>query len=96
METDVGLKSRMRENCTYGSVRGSRQAFHLQIYERSVETVYSTKKTMSEEKLNELKKKVADLQEEIRKLTPEELEKVFGGTVDDNKYSSVSNYTFIG
>ena len=51
---------------------------------------------MSEEKLNELKKKVADLQEEIRKLTPEELEKVFGGTVDDNKYSSVSNYTFIG
>jgi len=28
LETDVGLKSRMRENCTYGSVRGSRQAFH--------------------------------------------------------------------
>ena len=30
LETDVGLKSRMRENCTYGSVRGSRQAFHVE------------------------------------------------------------------
>ena len=29
MENEIGLKSRMRENCTYGSVRGSRQAFHL-------------------------------------------------------------------
>jgi len=28
LETDVGLKSRMRENRTYGSVRGNRQAFH--------------------------------------------------------------------
>lgn len=28
METDVGLKSCMRENRKYGSVRGSRQAFH--------------------------------------------------------------------
>lgn len=28
METEVGLKSRMRENRTYGSVRGDRQAFH--------------------------------------------------------------------
>ena len=34
---------------------------------------------MSEEKLNELKEKVANLQEEIRELTPEELEQVFGG-----------------
>ena len=25
------MKSRMRENCTYGSVRGSRQAFHEKI-----------------------------------------------------------------
>ena len=33
----------MRENRTSGSVRGSRQAFHVQKYsERSVETVYST------------------------------------------------------
>ena len=36
------LKSRMRENRTSGSVRGSRQAFHLEQSERSVETVYST------------------------------------------------------
>ena len=36
------LKSCMRENCTYGSVRGSRQAFHLKYFERSVEIVYST------------------------------------------------------
>jgi hypothetical protein len=27
--TGVGLKSRMRENRTYGSVRGNRQAFHV-------------------------------------------------------------------
>src|SRR5690554_4588582 len=27
LETEDDLKSRMRENCTYGSVRGSRQAF---------------------------------------------------------------------
>ena len=37
------MKSRMRENRTSGSVRGSRQAFHVRKYsERSVETVYST------------------------------------------------------
>ena len=36
------MKSRMRENRTYGSVRGSRQAFHMKYIERSVETVYST------------------------------------------------------
>lgn len=43
LETDVGLKSRMRENRTYGSVRGSRQAIHTAKYlERSVELVYST------------------------------------------------------
>ena len=29
LDTGVGLKSRMRENCTYGSVRGSRLAFHI-------------------------------------------------------------------
>lgn len=34
---------------------------------------------MSEEKLNELKEKVAELQEELKELTPEEIEKVFGG-----------------
>ena len=32
---------------------------------------------MSEEKLNELKEKVAGLQEELKELTPEEIEKVF-------------------
>lgn len=37
------MKSRMRKNRTSGSVRGSRQAFHVYKYpERSVETVYST------------------------------------------------------
>lgn len=41
-QTDIGrcrdwLKSRMRENRTYGSVRGIRHAFHLnKIFERSV------------------------------------------------------------
>ncbi|MBR5969982.1 MAG: sugar O-acetyltransferase [Lachnospiraceae bacterium] len=35
LETDADLKSRMRENRTYGSVRGSRQAFHVsQIYRK--------------------------------------------------------------
>ena len=34
---------------------------------------------MSEEKLNELKEKVAGLQEELKELTPEEIEMVFGG-----------------
>ena len=34
---------------------------------------------MSEEKINELKEKVAGLQEELKELTPEEIEKVFGG-----------------
>ena len=29
LESNDCLKSRMQENCTYGSVRGSRQAFHL-------------------------------------------------------------------
>ena len=28
LETEAGLKSRVRENRTHGSVRGSRQAFH--------------------------------------------------------------------
>ena len=43
VDTKDSLKSRMRENCTSGSVRGSRQAFHVYKYpERSVETVYST------------------------------------------------------
>ena len=43
LETEGCLKSRMRENRTSGSVRGSRQAFHVYKYpERSVETVYST------------------------------------------------------
>ena len=34
---------------------------------------------MTEDKLNELKEKVAGLQEELKELTPEELEQVFGG-----------------
>lgn len=43
LETEGCLKSRMRENRTSGSVRGSRQAFHVYKYQkRSVETVYST------------------------------------------------------
>ena len=29
LATEAGLKSRMRENRTYGSVRGDRQAFHI-------------------------------------------------------------------
>ena len=37
---------------------------------------------MPEEKINELKEKVADLQEELKELTPEEIEKVFGGGAD--------------
>lgn len=40
----------MRENRTYGSVRGSRQAFHLKYFERSVEIVYSTEYHASKEK----------------------------------------------
>jgi len=36
----------MRESCTYGSVRGSRQAFRR----RSVETLYSTDRYMSSKK----------------------------------------------
>lgn len=42
LETEADLKSRVRENCTHGSVRGSGQAFHATINERSVETAYST------------------------------------------------------
>ena len=38
---------------------------------------------MSEKKLNELKEKVAELQEELKELTPEEIEKVFGGGAFD-------------
>ena len=44
LATEGCLKSRMRENRTSGSVRGSRQAFHVhRFFERSVETVYSTR-----------------------------------------------------
>ena len=46
------LKSRMRENRTYGSVRGSRQAFHLKYFERNVEIVYSTVYIMKESAFN--------------------------------------------
>ena len=35
---------------------------------------------MSEEKLNELKEKVAGLQEELKELTPEEVKQVTGGS----------------
>ena len=63
LESNGCLKSRMRENRTYGSVRGVRQAFHKFIlFERSVENAYSTRnrniiihkydiKTESEEEL---------------------------------------------
>ena len=46
METDVGLKSRMRENRTYGSVRGSRQAFHM-CFEKGVSRLSTRRKLMS-------------------------------------------------
>ena len=49
-------------------------AFHSKIIEELI---------MSEEKLNELKEKVAGLQEELKELTPEEIEKVFGGGAFD-------------
>ena len=49
---------------------------------------------MSEKKLNELKEKVADLQEEIRELTPEELEQVFGGA--GNLYDFGVNISILG
>ena len=47
---------------------------------------------MSEEKLNELKEKVAGLQEELRELAPEEIEKVFGG---DSKMKQGTNTYWI-
>lgn len=54
---------------------------------------------MSEEKLNELKEKVASLQEELKELTPEEIEKVFGGAgaigFSSESNSSWSNCSFI-
>ena len=49
---------------------------------------------MSEEKLNELKEKVASLQEELKELTPEEIEKVFGGAGAIG-FSSGSNPSWI-
>ena len=49
---------------------------------------------MSEEKLNELKEKVASLQEELKELTPEEIEKVFGGAGSIG-FSSGSNTSWI-
>ena len=45
---------------------------------------------MSEEKLNELKEKTADLPEELKKLTPEEMEQIFGGA-GGAVYSSGAN-----
>ena len=50
LESNDRLKSRMQENCTSGSVRGSRQAFHFKYDERSVETVYSTYKNAESER----------------------------------------------
>ena len=50
---------------------------------------------MSEERINELKEKVAGLQEELKELTPEELEQVTGGDlpgVDSSNH--VSSYGF--
>ena len=38
------MKSRMRENCTYGSVRGSRQAFHVIKYKKGMSRL-STRRT---------------------------------------------------
>ena len=49
---------------------------------------------MSEKKLNELKERVAELQEEIRELTPEELEQVFGGA--GNPYDFAMNISTDG
>ena len=49
---------------------------------------------MSEKKLNELKERVAELQEEIRELTPEELEQVFGGA--GNLYDVGVNISILG
>ena len=49
---------------------------------------------MSEKKLNELKEKVADLQEELKELTPEELEQVFGGA--GNLYDVGVNISILG
>ena len=49
---------------------------------------------MSEEKLNELKEKVAGLQEELKELTPEEIEKVFGGNVGDIKHRVNATTTY--
>ena len=50
LESNDRLKSRMQENCTSGSVRGSRQAFHFKYDERSVETVYSTEENAESER----------------------------------------------
>ena len=46
LETDVGLKSRMRENCTYGSVRGSRQAFHIEFFMKGVSRLSTRRDNM--------------------------------------------------
>ena len=48
---------------------------------------------MSEEKLNELKEKVAGLQEELKELTPEEIEKVFGGAGMDHEVKVHVNFS---
>ena len=49
---------------------------------------------MSKEKLNELKEKVAGLQEELKELTPEELGQVFGGVAYELPPLQPLNSTF--
>ena len=49
---------------------------------------------MTEKKLNELKEKVTDLQEELKELTPEELEQVFSGAGMDYKAKPYGNISW--
>ena len=59
----------MRENRTYGSVRGGRQAFHLHnVYERSVEHAYST--NILESADNEIQVKGKSYEEELQAVLP--------------------------
>ena len=62
------LKSRMRENSTYGSVRGSRQTVHVtRNKERNVETVYSTG-IIQEKSLKKRHKELSSVQYAIKNL----------------------------
>jgi predicted transposase YdaD len=81
----------MRENRTYGSVRGSRHAFHGKFNEeRSVETVYSTGKTMKHA-VEEWRDKLVDevTREEDIRIAKKHLEE----GVDVNTIAKVTNLT---